>query len=342
MRAGKGETGLDRLFPAEEKKKISRVAFAFFAMLVVATVIQIAAALLLSAYAPEITEKTWYVWALSMIPIYVFGLPVCLAVIKKVPAREREKHSMTFGQFMVALVMCFGIMYPLSIVGNLLNMLFGALSGRAVNPVEAAVSSSTPLMTILFAVVLGPILEELLFRGLIVGRMRRYGDKAAILFSATLFAFYHGNFSQLFYAFGLGLFFAFIYARTGKLRYTMGLHMIINFIGSVVSSFVVGKIDLERLQQNAFSALEGGVEGLRSMAGSIGPMLLLALYSQVLLGLCAAGIILLIVKRRRFVCQPGPVEIPKGRMFSSLYLNPGFILFFIASLALIVMSMIGI
>lgn len=311
-------------------------------MLVVSTVVQICAALVLREFAPEITEKTWYVWALSMIPLYLFGLPVCLAVIRKVPVREHEKHSMTFGQFMTALVMCFGIMYPLSIVGNLLNMLFGALSGRAVNPVEAAVGSSTPLLTIIFAVVLGPILEEILFRGLIVGRMRRYGDKAAILFSATLFAFFHGNFSQLFYAFGLGLFFAFIYARTGRLRYTIGLHMIINFVGSVVSSFVVGNIDLEGLQQNAFAALEGGAEGLQSMAGSIGQVLMLMLFSQALLGLCAAGIVLLIVKRRRFKCLPGPVEIPRGRMFSALYLNPGFILFFIASLALIVISMFGI
>lgn len=208
-------------------------------MLVVTTVIQAAAALLLREYAPEITEKTWYIWVLSMAPMYIVGLPICLAIISKVPVCAREKHSMTFGQFMTALVMCFGITYPLSLVGNLLNMLFGSFSGGAVNPVEAAVNSSSPLMTVIFAVVLGPILEELLFRGLIVGRMRRYGDRAAILFSATLFALYHGNFAQLFYAFGLGLFFGFIYARTGKLRYTMGLHMIINFIGSVVSSFML-------------------------------------------------------------------------------------------------------
>ena len=331
-------------FPKVEKKKISRVALSFFVMLIVTAVVTYVLQALVAYLAPHLAAEDWYVWVLSMLPMYAVGLPVCLAIISGVPVFPAEKHSMTFGQFVQAIIMCFGIMYPLSMVGTLLSLLFGKLTGGGVNPIEAAVSSSSPLMTLIFAVILGPILEEILFRGLIVGRLRRYGDKAAIIFSAAVFALYHGNFFQLFYAFGLGLFFAFIYARTGKLRYTIGLHMIVNFIGSVVSSFVMEKVDVEGLQESAVSAFRGALEGgdlsgLSGLGGSIGPALLAALYSQALLGLTIAGIILLIVKRRRFVCRPGPVTIPKGRTFNALFINAGFILFFITCFAMIVVSL---
>jgi membrane protease YdiL (CAAX protease family) len=44
-----------------------------------------------------------------------------------------------------------------------------------------------------FAVVLlGPLVEELLFRGLGFGLLRRYGDVAAVLGTAVAFAFWHG------------------------------------------------------------------------------------------------------------------------------------------------------
>ena len=310
-------------------------------MLVATAAVQSLLGIVLARFAPDITAKDWYIWALSMAPMYIVGLPLCILLIKKVPTLEFERRDMTFGQFLTAIVMCFGIMYPLSLVGNLLSMLFGALTGGGVNPIEAAVNSSSPLMTLIFAVILGPILEEILFRGLIVSRLRRYGDKAAIVFSAAVFALYHGNFFQLFYAFGLGLFFAFIYARTGKLRYTIGLHMIVNFVGAFVSSIVMDKLDLDGIRETAQAALRGGLGAgeLPELAGSLGSAALYALYAQILLGLTVAGIILLIVRRRRFVCMPGPVTIPKGRMFNALFLNVGFILFFCACLVMIVVSL---
>ena len=99
---------------------------------------------------------------------------------------------MTFGQFLIALMMCFGIMYPLNIFSNILNLIIGAITGSGQeNPIVSAISSSNPLGTLVFAVILGPVLEELVFRGLIISRMRRFGDKAAILFSAAIFALFH-------------------------------------------------------------------------------------------------------------------------------------------------------
>lgn len=82
---------------------------------------------------------------------------------------------------------------------------------------------------------LGPLCEELLFRGLVAGRLARYGQAPGAFVSALLFALYHANLEQFFYAFLLGLLLAYVYYRTGLLRVSVALHMVLNFFGAVVS-----------------------------------------------------------------------------------------------------------
>lgn len=328
-----------------EKSYLTRMGLGFFAMVAATVAVQLIAGVLINSYAPRITEWKSYIWLLSLLPVYLIGLPLCLLVIRKVPVLPIEKHSMTFGQFITALLMCFGLMYPLNLVGTGLNYLINAVFGTgSENPIAAAVESANPLTTLVFAVIIGPVLEETVFRGLIINRMRRYGDRTAVFFSAAVFALFHGNLYQMFYAFALGLLFAFIYARTGKLRYTIGLHVCVNFVGSFVSSLIMDRLDAENISGDLLGSLgetmENGAESLRQIAPELGQTLLLSLYSQAVLGMCVAGIVLLIVRRKRFVCLPGPVEIPAGKKFSAVYLNAGFILYAAACLALIVMNLI--
>ncbi|MBO4784581.1 MAG: CPBP family intramembrane metalloprotease, partial [Lachnospiraceae bacterium] len=79
-----------------------------------------------------------------------------------------------------------------------------------------------------------PVLEELIFRRLVINATCKYGYGAAIMISAFTFGIYHGNFIQFFYAFGLGIMFAYIYCKTGKLRYTVLLHMGYNLYAALV------------------------------------------------------------------------------------------------------------
>lgn len=50
-----------------------------------------------------------------------------------------------------------------------------------------------------------------------------------------MFGMAHGNFSQFFYAFGIGILWAYVYAKTGKVRYTIGFHMLFNLLGGVIT-----------------------------------------------------------------------------------------------------------
>lgn len=76
--------------------------------------------------------------------------------------------------------------------------------------------------------VIPPLTEELIFRGVILHGLRQFGDGIAILGSAFLFALYHGNFTQMVFAFPCGLVLAFAVVKTGSLWISILIHFINN------------------------------------------------------------------------------------------------------------------
>lgn len=91
----------------------------------------------------------------------------------------------------------------------------------------------TPSMVI-YACFLGPFMEELLFRGMILKRARRFGDRTAVAFTAVLFGLMHGNLLQFFYAASIGLILGYVAVRTSSIRYTVLMHMAINSFSTVM------------------------------------------------------------------------------------------------------------
>ena len=176
---------------------------------------------------------------------------------------------------------------------------------------------------IVFMVILAPLIEEFIFRKTFIDRMRPYGEKLAVVTSAAMFGLFHGNLSQMFYAFSLGLVFGWVYLRTGRLRYTVGLHMLINFFGGVVS------VELTKWAGDALEKLESLDAGdLAQLSGLLTPgVIALLLYSAVLMGCAVAGLVLLIVKGRRVRFEPTPSELPRAQRFGTAWLNVGMILF---------------
>ena len=73
--------------------------------------------------------------------------------------------------------------------------------------------------------ILIPIVEELLFRGLVQNRMKRYGSSVmAIFMSSLFFASFHGNMLQGIYSFILGLLLAYFYERYHSLLAPILIH----------------------------------------------------------------------------------------------------------------------
>lgn len=95
--------------------------------------------------------------------------------------------------------------------------------------------SSVPAM--LYACLLGPITEELLMRGYVLGGLRnRYGT-AAIFISSALFAVLHLNIVQGINGFVMGVMLGVLYIRTGSIFNCMLAHIINNSVAMIVISY---------------------------------------------------------------------------------------------------------
>lgn len=97
------------------------------------------------------------------------------------------------------------------------------------------------LTTLVYACILGPIAEELMFRGVTQGYLRRSGINAAavIVIQAILFGIAHMNPVQSTYATVFGLSLGLIRYKYGNIRITALAHIVFNVFGTFVESALI-------------------------------------------------------------------------------------------------------
>lgn len=99
---------------------------------------------------------------------------------------------------------------------------------------DSAGLGSNIFTTIIYACFLGPIAEELMFRGVTQAYLVRSNAHTAVVifFQALLFGIAHMNLVQSSYAMILGLFLGFLRYKSGNLRITIFAHIIFNIFGT--------------------------------------------------------------------------------------------------------------
>ncbi len=81
-------------------------------------------------------------------------------------------------------------------------------------------------------VIMAPVIEELIFRGLMLSRLRKgMSDWVAILVSALIFGLAHGQILWMAYTFVMGVVFALVAVKSESVLPSMVMHMVFNFCG---------------------------------------------------------------------------------------------------------------
>lgn len=107
---------------------------------------------------------------------------------------------------------------------------------------------------ILTTVIAAPIIEEIIFRGLIFKRIRRVSNATvAIIISALLFGIFHGNVVQGIYAFIIGALLAYVYEKYKCIVAPILFHMTANAV-SVWSTNMVSQEELQKSQDIVYNA----------------------------------------------------------------------------------------
>lgn len=265
------------------RKIFSRVGFSFFMLALASVAMQAAVFQFIDWAFPKWTASSLINYALILLPMYLIATPICIFFLRKLEPRPLEQKPLTFGSFLGFLMMCLPIMYAGNFLGMFVtNLIVDNTGSTSTESITTLILGSDLLANLIFIGLIAPIVEELLFRKFLIDRIAKYGEGIAVLTSALMFGLFHGNFTQFFYAFGLGLMFAYVYCRTGKLRYSIILHMIINTLGSVLAPFILSKVDMDALIR--ISEMEADDPKITQMMADVLPgLLILLLYAGVLL-----------------------------------------------------------
>ena len=318
-----------------EKKFVSRIGLGMFIYSIALMITQMICLAILSHCGETVQQNFGII--ISMIPGYIVSIPILALILRKsetTPQPNKEKFS--FGKLAGSFFVAFAFMYVGNLVGNVLNAVISLLPGfEEKNQLLSLLEGSTLPQTIIVVVIAAPIAEELIFRKLLIDRLGRYGDKVAIIVSAAAFGLYHGNITQLTYAFLIGLVFGYVYRRTGNILHTIVMHILMNLNGSVISLLVLEKSGIMDFTSLIDSGEQLSEEVIMQYAGGLG---LYMIYAMLIMAMVIAGVVIFLINRKKLAFSDGQIKLEKGKRFSTIVLNVGAILFAVTWIIMLVIA----
>ena len=112
-----------------------------------------------------------------------------------------KNNPMTVGSFFSLVCVFLSAQFFFQMFSLALEWLLNQIGFSAMAAVEMASTTGSTFSMYIYVCFLGPIAEELLFRGIVLRTLRPWGKQAAILISALVFGLFHGNVVQIPFAF---------------------------------------------------------------------------------------------------------------------------------------------
>jgi membrane protease YdiL (CAAX protease family) len=145
---------------------------------------------------------------------------------KGIVSYSAPKKGTLFPLLFLGIGFCYLSNVIVSVIQNILSPFF-ELKGGNVNLPDGLYGF---LFSVLSVAVFPALLEEFLFRGVILGSLSKFGKSFAIFTSAVLFGLIHGNLVQIPFAFLVGLFLGFAVVKSGSIWTGFLIHFTNNFI----------------------------------------------------------------------------------------------------------------
>ncbi len=322
----------------EEKAHKSHFSRVFFALLAFVAVWQCGTTLAyigLESIAPSLASSTSVALILNAIIQYLVACPVLWLIIKKLDKSTLSARNISGKEFFKYLSISSFLVYMGSYVSLIIEESLKANFGIVPeSSVASVLEGSSLIVSLICAGILAPIVEELIFRKLLIDRLVKYGEKTAIFLSAFVFGLIHLGIEQIFYAFLVGIVLSFVYVKTGKIIYSIAIHMFINLFYGIFSSYINQIVDLEGLMEYFSQEITDVTEQMNFINQYSSELALLGIYSIVFYILFFAGIFNFNKNLYRLNFQKGSVIFPRGKALDIVFMNGGAILFMTACLAL--------
>ena len=303
------------------KKFFSKIGFNYLAYSIASILFLIILSNIIAVIRPEILNNINIATIITAICNYVLPLPILLFLMRKLDSTEIKKNNLGFKTFLKYLCITLTLMWIGNITGTIItNLLSFTIQNDIANPIQNLINSTDLWLNLILISLIGPIFEEIIFRKILIDRTIKYGPLASILVSAIIFGLIHGNLNQFCYTVLVGGFFAYVYIKTGQIKYSIGLHIILNMLGSVLSMIVNNSaVNLS----NAFNTTD---------------LAILVFYFILILIALFVGIYTLVEYIQKKRKQKNSIDL---KIIKPVFLNAGmicFIVFYIIRMALQILS----
>ncbi len=165
---------------------------------------------------------------LGFVIIYMFRKKLLFSHDLKVSNRK-----ITWSVIAIAIITMLGIQMVYSLLAEGSESIFNIFGYTLQDEIASASGEKESTLMFIYSVFLGPIMEEVVFRGAVLRSLEKYGKIFAIVTSAILFGLYHGNLLQGLFAFTVGVAFAYI-ALEYSIKWSMALHIFNNGLSEVI------------------------------------------------------------------------------------------------------------
>ena len=203
------------------------------------------------------------IWGLlSNVGVILGVLFLCFYFYKFVSAKEifKPNRKMTGKSFWKILCVFMGAQLVCTIGFIAMESGFNVFGYSVLGSMESATADEEGFFMVLYVAIVGPIVEELVYRGFVMSSIKKYGKVFAIVVSSVLFGVMHANLPQVVFAVAVGLVLGYV-AMEYSIGWAILLHIINNGVfGELLSFLIAGLSEAQQvvilwIVQGGFSLL---------------------------------------------------------------------------------------
>ncbi len=139
-----------------------------------------------------------------------------------------------------------GVQTVMSILAQLISFVLEVF-GLGMATVELTMTDdpiSYSIFMYFYACILGPVIEEVLYRGVLLQGLRKYNEKLAIIITSLIFGLMHLNYQQFIFASVLGIVLSAVTLKCNSIYPAIFAHIFVNTTG-VLSQLLMQSVDYE-------------------------------------------------------------------------------------------------
>ena len=164
--------------------------------------------------------KTMYFFRMDKL---LFCVPILYYFIKT--NKEKKYFKVNKKLNITNIVTYFALIYGINFFLNLIS--------SAINIEGQKFIVQRPIYTdIIYAICIAPILEEIVFRGVLMTYLKKYGIQTAIIVSSLFFGISHYNIYMIIPAFFIGIVLAYVSYKY-SIKYSILLHILLNIVANM-------------------------------------------------------------------------------------------------------------